>query len=153
MRLSARSLFDTRVTRGQSTPMRRSSSEREKTSWGVPYSAMLPLFNTAIRRQYFASRATFCSMTMTVKCSCSFKLRRTSNTMREEAGSSAAVGSSSTITRGCSAKIAAIATFCFCPPDNVDISRCSKSDMPTVSRALFKRSMMRSWGTPKFSRP
>ena len=49
--------------------------------------------------------------------------------------------------------MAAIATFCFCPPESVAISRPRSSGMPTVSRAPVRRASIWSWGTPKFSRP
>ncbi len=83
----------------------------------------------------------------------SFTSRRVSNTRRELAGSSAAVGSSSTSTRGSIAKIAAMATFCFWPPLSVAISRSRRSVMPTVAKALAMRPSIWSCGTPKFSRP
>jgi hypothetical protein len=49
--------------------------------------------------------------------------------------------------------MAAIATFCFCPPERVAISRFLRSEMPTVSSVWDTRSSIWSWGTPKFSRP
>ena len=49
--------------------------------------------------------------------------------------------------------MAAMATFCFCPPDSVAISRSRKSAMPTVSSASMTRSSIWLCGTPKFSSP
>ena len=82
-----------------------------------------------------------------------FASRSVSKTSVELAGSSAAVGSSRTKTRGRMARMAAMATFCFCPPERVAISRSRWSLMPTVSSVSLKRCSILSWGTPKFSRP
>ena len=82
-----------------------------------------------------------------------FTSRNVSNTSVEDAGSSAAVGSSSTSTRGRSARMAAMATFCFWPPESVAISRSRKSSIPTVSSACCMRAGISSCGTPKFSNP
>ncbi len=49
--------------------------------------------------------------------------------------------------------MAAMATFCFWPPERVAISRSRRSAMPTVSSASCSRASIWSWGTPKFSRP
>ena len=46
-----------------------------------------------------------------------------------------------------------MATFCFCPPESVAISRPRRSAMPTASSAAVTRSSIWSWGTPKFSSP
>ena len=46
-----------------------------------------------------------------------------------------------------------MATFCFCPPESVAISRSRRSLMPTVSSVSRTRRSIWSWGTPKFSRP
>ena len=146
-------LLEMRATRGLSTPMRRSSSPRAKTSCGVPSIARWPWSSTATRLQYSDSSATFCSMTTTVTPCDSLMWRKVSNTRRDEAGSSAAVGSSSTSTRGRSARIAAMATFCFWPPERVAISRSRRSEMPTVSSVSAARASIWSCGTPKFSRP
>ena len=105
-----------------------------------------------MRSQYSESSATFCSMTTTVTPS-SRTFRSVSKTRVEDAGSSAAVGSSSTSTRGRMARMAAMATFCFCPPESVAISRSRRLEMPTVSSVWTTRSSIWSWGTPKFSRP
>ena len=94
--------------------MRRSSSPCAKTSrWfcAVQHRSD-PLLITRMRSQYSESSATFCSMTTTVTLS-SRTLRSVSKTRVDDAGSSAAVGSSSTRTRGCMARMAAMATFCF----------------------------------------
>ena len=64
-----------------------------------------------------------------------FKSQRIEKIISEEAGSSAHVGSSKIITRGRNAKIAAMATFCFCPPESVSISRYFKSKIPTARKA------------------
>ena len=150
--LAAR-LFDMRTVRGVSTPMARSSAERAKTSCGLPSSATSPSSSTITRSQYSARSATICSTTTTVTPVARCAFRRTSKTDRELAGSSAAVGSSRTRTRGASARIAAMATFCFCPPERVAISRWRRSAMPTASSAADSLPSIRSRGTPKFSRP
>ena len=46
-----------------------------------------------------------------------------------------------------------MATFCFCPPESVAISRSRSCSMPTVASARWMRPSIWSWGTPKFSRP
>ena len=63
------------------------------------------------------------------------------------------MGSSSTSARGRSARMAAIATFCFWPPESVEISRCLRAAAPTVERASSTRPGISSCGTPKFSSP
>ena len=146
-------LLEMRATRGLSTPIARSSSPCAKTSCGVPSKATRPFSITTTRAQYSLSSATFCSMTTIVMPMRSLTWRRMSKTWRELAGSSAAVGSSSTSTRGSSARIAAMATFCFWPPERVAISRSRRSEMPTEARAPARRSSILSCGTPKFSRP
>ena len=146
-------LLEMRAVRGLSTPIARSRSPFPKTSCGVPDSAMRPRSMTSTRSQKADSRATFCSITTTVTPRRRLTSARVSKTVRELTGSSAAVGSSSTSTRGSSARMAAMATFCFWPPESVAISRWRSSRMPTVDRARSMRSSMRSCGTPKFSRP
>ena len=152
-RPSVSRLLKIRVTRGQSTPMARSSSVCAKTSCGSPCSAISPWLSTSTRLQYSESRATFCSTTTMVIPSARFASRSVSKTNVELAGSSAAVGSSRTKTRGRMARMAAMATFCFCPPESVAISRSRRSLMPTVSSVSLTRCSIWSWGTPKFSRP
>ena len=142
-----------RATRGLSTPMARSSSACPKTSRGVPESAIAPLSITTTRSQNSESSDTFCSTTTTVMPERSRAPRRVSNTLRELTGSSAAVGSSSTSTRGRMARIAAMATFCFWPPESVAISRPRSSVMPTEASASCTRASISPWSTPKFSRP
>ena len=139
-----------RATRGLSTPMARSSAACAKTSCGVPSSATRPSFMTRSRSQNSERSATFCSMTITVMPRSRLRSRSTSKTMRELTGSRAAVGSSSTSTRGASASIAAMATFCFWPPESVAISRSRRSAIPTASSAAAMVSSMRSCATPKF---
>ena len=152
-RPSASRLLKMRVTRGQSTPVVRSSSVCANTSCGSPCSAILPRSSTSTRLQYSESRATFCSTTTMVMPSAWFALRNVSKTSVELAGSSAAVGSSSTRTRGRMARMAAMATFCFWPPERVAISRLRRSLMPTVLSVSLTRCSIWSCGTPKFSRP
>ena len=142
-----------RATRGLSTPMERSSEAWLKTSCGSPSKARAPSFMTSTRSQYLLRRATFCSMTTMVMPASSLTLRRVSKTSVELAGSRAAVGSSSTRTRGASARMAAMATFCFWPPESVAISRSRRSEMPTVASVWLMRSSIWSCGTPKFSSP
>ena len=66
-------------------------------------------------------------------------------------GSSMAVGSSSTMHRGCMAMTPAMATRCFCPPES-RWGACSRySYMPTAFRASSTRRRISSGGTPRFS--
>ena len=51
------------------------------------------------------------------------------------------MGSSRTKTRGRMARMAAMATFCFCPPERVAISRARRSLMPTVS-SVFAHALL-----------
>ena len=150
---AAASEFDTRATRGLSTPISRSRSPCENTFRGVSSNTSFPWSSTTTRLQYSESNATFCSITTTVMPANRFTSHSVSNTSVEDTGSSAAVGSSSTRTRGRNARIAAMATFCFWPPESVAISRSRKSSMPTVSSACCIRAGISSCVTPKFSSP
>ncbi len=46
-----------------------------------------------------------------------------------------------------------MATFCFCPPESVAMSRERRSAMPQAPRAQARRASTWSRGTPKFSSP
>ena len=136
---------------GRLSPYCQRSSDKNISS-GVPSNTALPLL-TMMTLSHLKASVISWVMVISVR---PFSSRIFSTRARKSSllvGSSIAVASSRISMSGRIARAPAIASFCFCPPDNAVVSLFLYSYNPTSLRAWSTRSLNSGLGTPRFSGP
>ena len=140
-----------RFAKGSSSPIS-SKSSREKSSLGVRSKVAFP-FSKRITRSLRETSSKSWVIEITVNPYRSLTSRTVRISSRRPSGSNILVASSKMMILGRKAIIPAMATRCFCPPDNLAGSRSLNSSMRTIFKDSSTRCTISSLGIPWFSNP